>query len=801
MKRAVKVNEEIMQAMLPSIPQDFEQDMRWMIQRMPEMRKETPVMKRKLSVGLVFALILMLLAVSALAAVILGGKDFVDQVMAPMAKVDIQSDRFTEEEVKFILDEAEKYGIHLPDHVVARLKGHGTWEYKDELMRLFVKTEYGFYPSSWPLEVQHWYEVTMEACGQGDGFIHNLVPGENDLSQEQALQIVSDHIRETYGEEKDINDPDLYLRHMTYTQQIINPYLTTREWYFDYEARDPRDNVYFITLSQDGAVKSTRRVGGIYSPSSEMPGYFISDRFAWAYGDGYGGSVWNTERLQEFQKALQYRVDNEGMDSILPREAHALYQTYLTPDDTMIPEEKAREIALNACEGFEIQPGYEDFILAIAMEGEKGPVWKVTLKLKRGENRMGNAYVELDGRTGEVYVCDTSFQYTYSWREMVTESYWEQHKPEQISSYDPIIPQSTPRPDGLPPVWYSDIAPDWYWEKLDQVGYNGDTAGDLMNQWYNLYGGDKEFWPLEAQCIDYLWHGIYPDEVIALPGLPEEKDINQELAVSISLQAFKEAYRDLIAANGVQMEKVVCGATYWFNQPYDGMNAWEISLFDEKGMPIGDIYVNARTGAVEQLSNNWAGGWLRPNAPTPAPTLPPKADGSPWFWGSDQFAPEYWDRLKAVMDQNGADFSNIEEKFQEWEGQYHQDMQGYDVNMFWPTDIKALYFMYHQFETETDGAEHLILIPEGFPGEEEIRKIALQEASHLCQQEKMHQSWLDSLAVSLSLWDTSWRNEGRPTWTIQFHELGGDFNTRIWVTIDAETGDILHSELDMLGNG
>ena len=68
-------------------------------------------MKRKISVGLVFALILMLLAVSALAAVILGGKDFVDQVMAPMAKVDIQSDRFTEKEVKFILDEAEKYGI------------------------------------------------------------------------------------------------------------------------------------------------------------------------------------------------------------------------------------------------------------------------------------------------------------------------------------------------------------------------------------------------------------------------------------------------------------------------------------------------------------------------------------------------------------------------------------------------------------------------------------------------------------------------------------------------------------------
>jgi len=109
--------------------------------------------------------------------------------------------------------------------------------------------------------------------------------------------------------------------------------------------------------------------------------------------------------------------------------------------------------------------------------------------------------------------------------------------------------------------------------------------------------------------------------------------------------------------------------------------------------------------------------------------------------------------------------------------------------------------VFHQFQTEVDGAEHLILIPEGFPDEDAIRKIALQEAEKLCREEEMPKEWLDSLAVSLSLWNTSWRNEERPTWTIQFHELGGDFNTRIWVIIDAETGDILHSELDMLGNG
>ena len=92
MKRVLKVNEEAIHAMLPSIPQDFEEEMRGMIARMPAQRKEQPVMRRKISVGLVFALVLLLLTVSAVAAVLLGGKDFVDQIMAPKAAENMKED-------------------------------------------------------------------------------------------------------------------------------------------------------------------------------------------------------------------------------------------------------------------------------------------------------------------------------------------------------------------------------------------------------------------------------------------------------------------------------------------------------------------------------------------------------------------------------------------------------------------------------------------------------------------------------------------------------------------------------------
>ena len=39
---------------------------------------------------------------------------------------------------------------------------------------------------------------------------------------------------ETYLEKNELNDPEKYLRHMTYTETIVNPFLTQREWYFEY---------------------------------------------------------------------------------------------------------------------------------------------------------------------------------------------------------------------------------------------------------------------------------------------------------------------------------------------------------------------------------------------------------------------------------------------------------------------------------------------------------------------------------------------------------------------------------------
>ena len=193
MKRTIRLNRDAMNAMLPPIPSDFEQSMRDMIFAMPAERKDTP-MKRKISFGLVLALILTLLAVSALAAAFLGGKDFVDQIVAPKA-AESADHKFTQAEVREILRIARENNLELDEDTEQRLLRLPEGYYKDELMRLFVKAEYGSQPAAWPIEVQRWYEEMLHACGLSQGHITNVLPEAGEITQEEALQIGLEYIR------------------------------------------------------------------------------------------------------------------------------------------------------------------------------------------------------------------------------------------------------------------------------------------------------------------------------------------------------------------------------------------------------------------------------------------------------------------------------------------------------------------------------------------------------------------------------------------------------------------------------
>ena len=98
------------------------------------------------------------------------------------------------------------------------------------------------------------------------------------------------------------------------------------------------------------------------------------------------------------------------------------------------------------------------------------------------------------------------------------------------------------------PAFWGDpsVAPEWYWDQLNAVGYNEETEDKLYLEWVNQYGYDTSFWPLEAQAIEILTQlGDDPDfNTVNFPGLPSEGDISQEEALKIAKAAFKEEYAD-----------------------------------------------------------------------------------------------------------------------------------------------------------------------------------------------------------------------------------------------------------------
>ncbi len=373
MKRTMHVNKQFMNTVLPPIPAEFERDMKELILSMPAERpqREEQTVKRKFSVGLALACVLALLAVTALAAVLLGGKDFVDQIMAPKA-AENASDSFSQEEIAEILRIATENNLVLSDEDMYRLNHlDETGYFKEELMRRFVKTEYGFYPDAWPIEVQHWYEEMLEACGLDDPVTVNVLPEGDEYTQEQILKIARDFIHEKYGPDVDLDDPDKYLRFMTYREFQLGEGMRFRQWNLTYEARDLYGTDYSLALDSAGNIKNEYSVEGILGATYLTRGQYMIDRFMRVYGDQYGFINWDSGILLQYQAAMRHRLEAEELGHFLAQEYPILDMTYRLPDDTVIDKEAAHRKSKRSLRQLDYETLYSNSQVAVLMSSRK----------------------------------------------------------------------------------------------------------------------------------------------------------------------------------------------------------------------------------------------------------------------------------------------------------------------------------------------------------------------------------------------------------------------------------------------
>lgn len=168
-------------------------------------------MKRKLTVGLVLALVLTLLTVTAVAAALLN--QHIEKAMDIAADKGEFSEWALDDKIALINAMSEA-GIPLPPERLNAISDAGSSDEEKEraatelLVEIYGSEEHISHftiashdwgdPFQWTFEQQEWFWETLREKGLYTGKIKYLLPGENDLTREQVVLIAKKAVQDAY---------------------------------------------------------------------------------------------------------------------------------------------------------------------------------------------------------------------------------------------------------------------------------------------------------------------------------------------------------------------------------------------------------------------------------------------------------------------------------------------------------------------------------------------------------------------------------------------------------------------------
>lgn len=593
MKPELRLNQQILNASLPDMPPGAESCLRHQIHRLSAQQEDKPV-KKKLSLGLVLALVITVLTLSALAAVLIGGKDFVEQVLAPKA-VENQSEIWTRAELDELKRIAQENGLPITEQLEKafdRPEGY----FKQEVIHAVLRDALGFHYSTWSVEDQAWHENILVKTGLKD-FTWATVPQPGDVSLKDAQEIAEKYIADAWAPEPDLMNPEIYRHHQQFQNFKENQHQQGRRWYLEFEALDLSHDGYSFTIESTGKVAEANRRPGM--GKEDPTAYQVFDRY-----ENVSGNMahWSAETWLSFQRDLKRAVNAHGDGGMISSSLY-LSQEYALPTPDMITKEAAIQLAKEVSGA----PGQDhiDRANAVLLADEGTPVWKVSLPhaIEGPIKRVLPFLVEINALNGEV-------------RNVFVPT------PEDFRGYHPFIltrlipdlkPTSTPgptrRPDGKPGFWYSDRAPEYYWKVLDDYGYTKGDQGGLIESWYKNHGTDQSFWPLEAQALIALWHSL-PNLEGAFPGLPAPGDISQDKALATAREALLADKTTGLNLDEAALDALAVQFTFSFHSLHPGSRVWQVAFVEypegQKNV-LASVTINARTGEVMEVAGGEAG--------------------------------------------------------------------------------------------------------------------------------------------------------------------------------------------------
>lgn len=357
--------------------------------------------KRKVSVALILSIALILVTIGTVAAVILSNKDFVQEIVVPIAK-ESRSDIWSEEEVGKLFQLAEQNGIIIPEALKSRLNDT-EGRNKLEVMRSLVSSALGPYIALWSIEDQAWFDELMAENGM-QKTQSRITPADGEISEAVALGIATKHLENEFNTfmtgEASVSYT-LYKEYRQFTDE--NGSIQPRRWYFHFEPNDLSMDTFDVVVSSNGELVEVKRVEGVQNVSNVASAEGIIDYYNAKFGMHYD---WTQKVWESFQADLQRNVDRYGHQ--ISFTAYALKQKYGIPQASPMTEQDAVDAAYKATaqssgideEGLRNQYKANSLLLV----GKEGLVWKVSLvNTNPGGRRVFDLWsAEVNAGTGEV---------------------------------------------------------------------------------------------------------------------------------------------------------------------------------------------------------------------------------------------------------------------------------------------------------------------------------------------------------------------------------------------------------------
>lgn len=358
-------------------------------------------MKKKLSAGLILAIVLVLSAAAALAAAPLSFREILEQVAVPLATGNdtgaAANPVFSAGELAELVRGLEENGITLDENnQVTRTLERSRGEFEEEALMEICREAFGGNFYTWTLEEQDWYQQLMVKIGYYESY-ESCLPGEGNLPYEEAEAFAFRKIREEYGTDLPLEDRSIWALERQFYREPADPSGTF--WNFSLIPKDLDHGRYEIWFDDSNPEGTADTWADIHDWTQPYTGAELLYQFYAVYS--WHEELWTQETWQKLHTMMQNA--NVDLQSAIVQETKAYaFTAYPEPDAQDIPKETAVRKAGEALRNPRIE-----LESAVLTEYEESRSWMVFFEVLPEEEEIeedgsGLFAVEIDSRSGEV---------------------------------------------------------------------------------------------------------------------------------------------------------------------------------------------------------------------------------------------------------------------------------------------------------------------------------------------------------------------------------------------------------------